>query len=358
MANQTSERLVEKAISASKAGDKPAAREILSQVVREEPENARAWYLLSQVVEEPAQAISCLEKALSLAPDNERVKQRLESLRAGQGHVEPLAAQFRSGPAAIPAARALPKERRSRAPKRVSIPGRMVVWIIIACLVLVAGGVGLYALFARGFLNIGSQGGIPPTVSPPAAILPTTAAVPPAASPAITQLAAPITADTPVPSMTATPTLMARIGPLACIPDNERIVTLVSKALDGDTIEVVINNETYQVRYIGIEAPQTLDIIGAQAHTINRNLVEGQRVTLIRDVTDVDAEGRLWRYVLVENTFVNYELVRQGYARAKDIPPDTACAAMFALAEQEAKLDWLGFWALTVTPPALPPVLK
>lgn len=52
-------------------------------------------------------------------------------------------------------------------------------------------------------------------------------------------------------------------------------------------------------------------------------------ITLIPDQTDKDARGRLLRYVFIGNTFVNCELIAQGYARAADKPPNSACAEYF-----------------------------
>ena len=66
----------------------------------------------------------------------------------------------------------------------------------------------------------------------------------------------------------------------------------------------------------------------------NADLVYQKVVTLIPDQTDKDSRGRLLRYVLVGDTFVNYELVAQGFARAVDTPPNSACAEFFQSAGQ------------------------
>jgi hypothetical protein len=54
--------------------------------------------------------------------------------------------------------------------------------------------------------------------------------------------------------------------------------------------------------------------------------------------------------------FVNYELVRQGYANTFEYPPDVACIESFRAAEAQAQQDGLGFWAVrlpTETPAAV-----
>ena len=75
------EPMIQQAITDARAGNKPAAMAALSKVVRQDPGNARAWYLLSQVVDRPEQAIYCLEQVLKVQPENIQAKQRLQKLR-------------------------------------------------------------------------------------------------------------------------------------------------------------------------------------------------------------------------------------------------------------------------------------
>lgn len=75
---------IDQAVLSAKQGDRAAARAQLSQVVRREPDNIRAWYLLSQVVEDPAQAKYCLEMVVKLDPSNEQAIHRLAAVVAGQ----------------------------------------------------------------------------------------------------------------------------------------------------------------------------------------------------------------------------------------------------------------------------------
>ena len=73
----STEEIIQHAISWAKTGNKEAARKALSEVVRQEPNNARAWYLLSQVVENDERAIYCLNRVLQIQPDNQQAKERL-----------------------------------------------------------------------------------------------------------------------------------------------------------------------------------------------------------------------------------------------------------------------------------------
>ncbi len=139
-------------------------------------------------------------------------------------------------------------------------------------------------------------------------------------------------------------------GLAACIPPKGAVSKgVVTYITDGDTIHVKIGAKEYKVRYIGINAPEDtkqVDPFGPEATAKNRELVENQTVTLIKDVSETDKYGRLLRYVFVGSTFVNYELVRQGYAHAGSYPPDVACTTYFRTAEKKARSADAGLWSL------------
>lgn len=141
----------------------------------------------------------------------------------------------------------------------------------------------------------------------------------------------------------------------ATIPDSapQDGTYAVVRVVDGDTIEVMVQGSKRKVRYIGINTPETVDprrpvqCYGREASERNKELVEGKQVRLVRDVSETDKYARLLRYVYVGDTFVNLELVRQGYALASTYPPDIAYAAEFAAAEREAREEKLGLWSST-----------
>jgi micrococcal nuclease len=112
--------------------------------------------------------------------------------------------------------------------------------------------------------------------------------------------------------------------------------------IDGDTIEVWINGNGYQVRYIGIDTPEADQLLGKYAKAINVHLVSGKTVTLVKDISETDQEGRLLRYVFVGDVFVNYELVHSGYAIAATYLPDVACVELFIAADLDARTNQRG----------------
>jgi micrococcal nuclease len=126
---------------------------------------------------------------------------------------------------------------------------------------------------------------------------------------------------------------------------------MVTRVVDGDTIEVQIGGTRQKVRYIGINTPETVDprrpvqCYGHEASQKNKELVEGRQVRLVKDVSETDKYGRLLRYVYVGDTFVNLELVRQGYAHASTYPPDVAHESEFREAERQAREAKVGLWS-------------
>lgn len=105
-------------------------------------------------------------------------------------------------------------------------------------------------------------------------------------------------------------------------------IAYVERVIDGDSIEVLINGVEEQVRYIGIDTPEYYSEereAAIAASDLNRELVEGKYVLLIKDVSERDKFDRLLRYVFTENYFVNFKLVEEGAAEVKSYPPDTAC---------------------------------
>ena len=126
----------------------------------------------------------------------------------------------------------------------------------------------------------------------------------------------------------------------------------VSRVVDGDTIIVALDGKDYRVRYIGIDAPETVrpgwpvEPFGPEAFEFNKRLVDGKTVWLERDVSETDQFGRLLRYVWLEDgRLVNAVLVEGGYARAVTLPPNVKHADEVVRREREARANERGLWA-------------
>lgn len=168
--------------------------------------------------------------------------------------------------------------------------------------------------------------------------------------PSITSLPTiPTTHPTTSPPVTnpINPTTNTTTTPTNTIPITVGAAT-VTRVIDGDTIEVSIDDSLYKVRYIGIDTPETYEYFGQDATNKNSELISGKNVWLEKDISETDSFGRLLRYVYVDNLMINAELVRLGYAQAHPYPPDIKYQNLFDNLEQEAKTAQLGMWALSL----------
>jgi len=123
--------------------------------------------------------------------------------------------------------------------------------------------------------------------------------------------------------------------PYPTVDPNAELWTVTS-VIDGDTIDVERDGETFRVRYIGVNTPERDESCYSDARTANSNLVRGQKVRLERDVSDTDRYGRLLRLVYVGNVMVNEALVRDGWAEAVLYQPDDGYFDRFSNLEQDA----------------------
>jgi micrococcal nuclease len=130
----------------------------------------------------------------------------------------------------------------------------------------------------------------------------------------------------------------------------ERATAYVSRVVDGDTVEVLLGGREEDLRYIGVDTPETVkpdtpvQCFGPQASSFNHGLVEHRRVRLVFGVERRDVYGRLLAYVYLGDRFVNAELVRRGLARTLTIPPNDRFAGRFERLQTAAARAGRGLW--------------
>lgn len=135
----------------------------------------------------------------------------------------------------------------------------------------------------------------------------------------------------------------------------------INHYVDGDTISVNMNGQKQEIRFIGIDTPEThkpntpVQCYGpaAAAYTQNRIKAAGGKVRLVSDSlsTNRDRYDRLLRYVyLPDGTNLNQQLVANGYAFYYPYFPFSK-KAEFQSDGQKAMAAHKGLWgACTPTP--------
>jgi len=124
----------------------------------------------------------------------------------------------------------------------------------------------------------------------------------------------------------------------------------VVRAVDGDTIEVRLDGRLEDVRYIGVDTPETVkpdtpvQCFGPRASNFNHRLVEHRWVRLVFGVERRDVYGRLLAYVYLRHRLVNAMLARRGLARSLTIPPNDRFAPLFRRLELRAARAGRGLW--------------
>lgn len=155
--------------------------------------------------------------------------------------------------------------------------------------------------------------------------------------------------------------ILAAIGYLYAAPPSAKEALLqsqpglwhVTKAVDGDTLDVTQGSQKERVRLIGVDTPETHDPrkpvqcfgLAAAAHT--KQMLEGKNVRLEPDPEDTDRDkyNRLLRYVyLPDGTLFNAALIHDGYAFAYVVFP-YAKMDQFRALETGARTQDRGLWA-------------
>lgn len=124
-----------------------------------------------------------------------------------------------------------------------------------------------------------------------------------------------------------------------------------TRAVDGDTLVVDLNGSREKVRLIGVDTPETVhpskpvQHFGKEASAFTKRMAAGKRVRLEYDGQKRDRYGRLLAYVyLQDGTFLNAEIIRQGYGFAYTRFP-FKYMDQFRQHEREAREALRGLWA-------------
>ena len=145
--------------------------------------------------------------------------------------------------------------------------------------------------------------------------------------------------------------------PVVKWPDTVVSNALVTKVVDGDTVDVLLDDQTTvtRLRLLGINTPETVDprkpvqCFGHEASNHMKELVSNKRIFVVADpqADDHDKYGRTLRALVLEDGMdVNATMVAQGYAYAYlDFPLNKQRKALLRHLQTEAQTNGLGLWS-------------
>jgi len=119
-------------------------------------------------------------------------------------------------------------------------------------------------------------------------------------------------------------------------------IGLVTRVVDGDTIDVMLDGVNTRIRYLQMNTPERDHPCFDESGQANAELVEGKTVRLVADKELIDPFDRLLRFVYVDDVLVNRVLVEQGWAEVVLYPPNDLHYDEFLQLEKEAAAAGLG----------------
>ena len=117
----------------------------------------------------------------------------------------------------------------------------------------------------------------------------------------------------------------------------------VTEVVDGDTFYLGNGDK---VRMLGINTPESGRPYAQEATDFLTNMILGKEVTLVNDSKngDSDSYGRLLAHVYVNDTFVNYEIIKAGFAFHYPYTSGTDFDTEYEEAQTFASNNTVGLW--------------
>jgi micrococcal nuclease len=126
------------------------------------------------------------------------------------------------------------------------------------------------------------------------------------------------------------------------VPGEYRVLEVV----DGDTLKLSMDGNSETVRLIGIDAPETDTCLYSESTQQLKDLVEDKYVTIQADPSqgERDKYGRLLLYIWHMGTFVNEDMIRNGFAYEYTYDYPYQYQSLFIEAQKDARLSKRGLW--------------
>lgn len=123
----------------------------------------------------------------------------------------------------------------------------------------------------------------------------------------------------------------------------------VASITDGDTLRLEVDGVDLRVRLVGIDTPEVypdVECFGPEAEAALATLAPpGSTLGFAYDRDPRDQYDRDLMYLFAaDGTFINYELIAQGYAEAVLFEPNDRYWGDFQIAEASARDAGLGLW--------------
>lgn len=137
--------------------------------------------------------------------------------------------------------------------------------------------------------------------------------------------------------------------------ENGYVFYSIKKYVDGDTFWINDGSKKgLKIRLIGVDTPESQarfgrpeEYFGDEASDFTKSLLKGKKVRLEFDVDQTDSFGRTLAYVYLEDgTFLNAELVKQGYAMVMTVPPNIKYSDLFYKLQVKARENNKGLWKI------------
>jgi micrococcal nuclease len=123
----------------------------------------------------------------------------------------------------------------------------------------------------------------------------------------------------------------------------------LSKCIDGDTITVIINKEERKVRFLAVDAPEidTNEAYSNEAKEFTCNILTNAKKIYLEYDKNSDKEDkyeRILAWVWADDTLVQKELVKEGYAKIAYLYGDYKYTSELSKFESIAKENKSNIW--------------
>lgn len=140
---------------------------------------------------------------------------------------------------------------------------------------------------------------------------------------------------------------------VGCSSSTANNKVMVTNVVDGDTLDVSINNKEERIRLLLVDTPETkhpskpVQPFGPEASQFAKETLKGKEVEIELDVSERDKYGRLLAYVWLDGKMFNELLLEKGFARVAYVyPPNTKYVDQFYEIQKKAQKEGIGIWSI------------